>query len=176
MYRHLSTHFRILLLIFIISACSYPALAGGAGTAFGDFGDSGLTPFSEPGKVVQNTAPDPVLNPSTSNQTKNITGQPKANETVNTSPGEIVANQTRNLTINATANATNLNETQKKPSLGDLIRAGDLNAVTNFQAEKRQNLTGALGVNPTAEKLIQQDQKNELEGGYVFTVQAPCTS
>lgn len=172
----MSIYHRTVLFIFIISAYSYPALAGGAGTAFGDFGDSGLTPFTDPGAAVQNTNPDLKLTPSANYQAKDVTRQPVMNESVNAIPGEIIDNQTRNLTVNTTANATSLNESQKEHSLGELIRAGDLNAVANFQAERRQNLTGDGEVNPTTQKIIQQNPTNELEGGYVFTVPVPCTS
>ncbi len=165
------------VLIGIFSICAYPALAGGAGAVFGDFGDTGLTPFTQPEKVMQATQ-DMAHPESPVSLAENTTGTITA-QAVNASPvdqGVNPLNQTGNISESTiSTNTTSLNETEE-PSLGDLIRAGDLNAVTAFQVQRKNNLTGASEAGDTAEKNSQTEPDNSLEGGYVFTVQYPCPS
>jgi len=159
--------------------------AGGAGAGFGDYGDFGVSEGARmganphyPGLIAGNisaTSSTPrVMTPLPTVTPTKITPQSQANQ--NTSiTNNSESNQTKNSFV--LDNQTNLSNEGEicnmtaEPSIGELIRAGDWDAINAYQKNKRKAQSGFLGTTET-----NQDE-SDLAGydDSVVTIVYPCS-
>lgn len=175
-------HIISFLIVSLLILPGIPAvLAGGAGAGFGDYGDFGVSegarmaadpyypslmagstnltkptvmtplPTVSPGKV--NTS---GLNVSTRSKVSLDTTTTAGNQTVNTSVPEGKENQTLN------------------SSVGDLIKAGDWNALDAYNARMRTDNGTFMKEDEMARKLSQSSSQG-TEDDTVTTVVYPCS-
>lgn len=175
-----------LLLTSCFTLISIPAVtAGGAGAGFGDYGDFGISEGARmaadpyyPGLIAGNIS-------ATSSTPRVLTPLPTA------TPVQAVTNQTRNNTENRNSthatpavasnvsNGGNISERSKNltsnSSIGDLIRAGDWDALNAYQAQKRADNAAFTSTNEKNSSDRERAAEAENEDDSVVTVVYPCS-
>lgn len=170
--------------------------AGGAGAGFGDYGDFGISegarmganahyPGLIPGNISATSSTPRVMTPLPTATPKPTVTQAPADQNKTTTNATTESNQTNSSTVadNFTSASTNVNE----PTLGELIRAGDWNAISAFHDQKRSDQTNfhdTTGVNATqgeiknqgtAKNADQNDTALAHDDDSVVTVVYPCS-
>ncbi len=190
------------LLCFLLMILSIPSvLAGGAGAGFGDYGDFGVSEGARmganahyPGLIAGNisaTSSTPrVMTPLPTVTPKKAVSQVQVQQ--NTTTTNITErNQTNTSSVadnftNGPGSGESTNVTSE-PSIGDLIRAGDWNAINTYHEKKRASQSGFLdttGTNQsqkdnailnTADHVNKNDPALAGDDDSVVTVVYPCS-
>lgn len=193
----LSSHLtRVTLCLFFMFLFIPSVLAGGAGAGFGDYGDFGISEGARmganghylgliPGNVSATSSTPRVMTPLPTATPKPTITQIPADQNKTTTNVTAEGNQTNTSTVadNFSSSSTNVNE----PTLGELIRAGDWNAISAYHDQKRSdqaNFHDTTGVSATqgevksqntAKNVDQIDSALAHDDDSVVTVVYPCS-
>lgn len=187
---------RAVLCLFFMFLLIPSVFAGGAGAGFGDYGDFGVSEGARmganahysgliAGNISATSSTPRVMTPLPTATPKPTVTQTPAYQNKTSTNVTTEGNQT-NSSI-AADNFTSSSTNNSEPTLGDLIRAGDWNAITAYHDQKRieqANFHDTTGVNATQEEVKSQgtsknaDQNDSAlahDDDSVVTVVYPCS-
>lgn len=187
---------RTILCLFLTFLFIPSVFAGGAGAGFGDYGDFGVSEGARmganahylgliPGNISATSSTPRVMTPLPTATPKPTVTQAPAYQNKTTTNATTEGNLTNSSIVadNFTSSSTNNSE----PTLGDLIRAGDWNAITAYHDQKRTEQTnfhdttgvnksqGEAKIQDTTKTKNQNDSALASDDDSVVTVVYPCT-
>lgn len=181
-------YFHIITFLIIVSfplLCIPPALAGGSGAGFGDYGDFGVDEGARmaadphyPGLMAGSTnlskptvmTPLPTVTPQTVNATANSTTNVSARSNVTLNATSVV----RNSSVNMTEGSEDQSLT-KYSSVGDIIKAGDWKALDAYNAKMKADNAAFFSEDVMNQKFSQRSPASKNDDDTITTVVYPCT-